>query len=299
VDYACRDDFGLSVEQTSAWAGLFYFASRMRTPGADAQPLITWPEGNGRLIDHLRTPIADKMRLGCAVSEIIPVAGETPGVDVVAVSHDGNDVLGFHGRQAIFCAPHFLSPHLIRGFNDQRGTDAAEFEYGSWLVANLLLSDRPAETGFPLAWDNVLYSSPSLGYVNATHQQGIDLGPTVFTWYYPFCNDNPRAARERLLSLDWKACAEIVLADLEQAHPDIRHLTARLDVMRWGHAMIRPRPGFLWGGVRTRESQPFGPVHFANTDLSGVALFEEAFYHGIRAAEEVLRIRGTEFESLL
>src|SRR5262249_6160786 len=33
VDYACRDDFGLTVEQTSAWAGLFYFASRVRTPG--------------------------------------------------------------------------------------------------------------------------------------------------------------------------------------------------------------------------------------------------------------------------
>jgi hypothetical protein len=29
-------------------------------------------------------------------------------------------------------------------------------------------------------------------------------------------------------------------------------------------------------------------VHFANTDLSGVALFEEAFYHGLRAADEVL-----------
>jgi hypothetical protein len=299
VDYACRDDFGLTVEQTSAWAGLFYFASRIRSPRAEAQPLITWPEGNGRLVEHLRTPIADRIRLGCAVTEIIPVAGVTPGVDVVAVSHDGNDVLGFHARQVIFCAPHLLAPHLIREFKDQRGTDAIEFEYGSWLVANLLLRDRPVEPGFPLAWDNVLYSSPSLGYVTATHQQGIDRGPTVFTWYYPFCNGNPRAGRERLLSLGWKDCAQIALADLEQAHPDIRSLVARLDVMRWGHAMICPRPGFLWGGARARESQPFGPVHFANTDLSGVALFEEALYHGIRAAEEILTIRKTGFESLL
>ena len=29
-DYACRDDYGLKLEQTSAWAGLFYFCSRVR-----------------------------------------------------------------------------------------------------------------------------------------------------------------------------------------------------------------------------------------------------------------------------
>ncbi|KAF0216573.1 MAG: hypothetical protein FD167_5173, partial [bacterium] len=29
VDYSCRDDYGSSLETTSAWAGIFYFASRM------------------------------------------------------------------------------------------------------------------------------------------------------------------------------------------------------------------------------------------------------------------------------
>ena len=28
-DYACRDDYGLKLDQTSAWAGLFYFCSRV------------------------------------------------------------------------------------------------------------------------------------------------------------------------------------------------------------------------------------------------------------------------------
>ncbi len=40
-------------------------------------------------------------------------------------------------------------------------------------------------------------------------------------------------------------------------------------------------------------------MHFAHSDLSGVALFEEAFYHGLRAAEEVLTARDQPFESLL
>ncbi len=57
--------------------------------------------------------------------------------------------------------------------------------------------------------------------------------------------------------------------------------------MRWGHAMIRPKPGFVWGDARRAAAEPFRGVHFAHSDLSGVALFEEAFHHGCRAAEEV------------
>jgi hypothetical protein len=298
VDYACRDDFGLTVAQTSAWAGLFYFASRLRAPGAEPQPLLTWPEGNGRLVAHLRSSLGGALRPGWGVSEMIANHGDKRAVDVVSVSHDGTDAAGFHAREAIFCVPHFLAPHLIRGFGEERGEDAAEFQYGSWMVANLLLRERPREPGFPLAWDNVLYGSPSLGYVTATHQQGIDRGPTVFTYYYPFCDDDPRAGRIRLAGLSWEECAEIVLSDLARAHPEIRSLVTRLDVMHWGHAMIRPRPGFVWGKARKSEALPFGSIRFANTDLSGVALFEEAFYHGVRAAEEILLARVITFDAL-
>ncbi len=49
VDYACRDDYGMTIEHTSAWAGLFYFCSRVAKPGVESQSLITWPKGNGRL----------------------------------------------------------------------------------------------------------------------------------------------------------------------------------------------------------------------------------------------------------
>jgi hypothetical protein len=160
------------------------------------------------------------------------------------------------------------------------------------MVANLFLKDRPAARGFPLAWDNVLYESPSLGYVVATHQRGLDRGPTVFTYYYPMCDADPREARSKLLEMDWRACADVALTDLSRPHPDIRSLVERLDVMKWGHAMIRPRPGFVWGEARRKAATPHRGIHFAHTDLSGVALFEEAFYHGIRAAGEVLAAGG-------
>jgi phytoene dehydrogenase-like protein len=70
VDYACRDDYGLRAEQTSAWAGIFYFASRLPAPGLPSRPYITWPEGNGRIVRHLARPLQAQLDTGWAVVSI-------------------------------------------------------------------------------------------------------------------------------------------------------------------------------------------------------------------------------------
>jgi len=293
IDYACRDDYGLTLDQTSAWAGLFYFCSRVTKPGADARPLMTWPEGNGRLVSHLYDKVKSKVKLGLAVSEIIPKeASGQSNIDVVAIDNEAQTAVGFHADRVIFAAPHFMTRYVIRPYRDNPPAHLSEFQYGAWMVANLFLKDRPKDRGFPLAWDNVLYESPGLGYVVATHQRGLDRGPTVFTYYYPLCDADPREARSRLLAAGRDEWADVALADLSRAHPEIRTLTERLDVMRWGHAMIRPRPGFVWSEARRDASKPYRGIHFANTDLSGVPLFEEAFYHGLRAANEVSEASG-------
>jgi protoporphyrinogen oxidase len=299
IDYGCRDDYGSRPEDTSAWAGLFYFASRRRAPGADPQPLLSWPEGNGRLVAHLAGKVRKQLRLDLAAADIRPTdpAGKR-GVEVVALSAAGR-VAGFRAEQVIFAAPQFVARHVLRPWRARPPAHLAEFEHGSWMVANLHLRARPDESGAPLAWDNVLYDSPSLGYVVATHQAGLDYGPSIFTYYYPLTDSNALTARRRLLELGRDDWAELALADLGRAHPDLRRLVTRLDVMRWGHAMVRPRPGFVWGGARRAAARPWRGVHFAQSELSGLALFEEAFYHGVRAAEEVLRERGGPVPSIL
>jgi hypothetical protein len=295
VDYSCRDDYGMPADQTSAWAGLFYFASRVKGPTHIAQPLMTWPEGNAKLVRHLYGKVKDRVRLGWAAADVNPTAG---GVEVVAVSHDGQ-VRGLKADRVIFAAPQFLTRYLVRPFRSDPPPHLAAFHYGAWMVANLHLKDRPLDRGFPLSWDNVLYESPSLGYVVNTHHLGNDHGPTVFTYYYPLIDADPRAARRKLLGTDRDGWAEVALSDLSMAHADIRNLTERLDVMRWGHAMIRPTPGFLWGRDRRKAAEPYRGIHFAGADLSGIPIFEEALYHGVRAAEEVLAARGVASPSLL
>lgn len=289
VDYACRDDYGLRLEQASAWAGVFYFVSRKPDPDQPTQPFITWPEGNGRIVKHLVAGLQDRLETGWAALDINPVEREgQTGVEVVAVNPDATKARGFYADRVIFAAPQFLAPYLIRPYRQNPPAHVTAFEYGSWAVANLIMEDRPTEdNGFPLSWDNVFYDSQSLGYVSATHQRGLDYGPTVFTWYYPLCDESPRKARERLLSADREQWAEIALSDMERAHPKIRDLTERLDVMRWGHAMIRAVPGFAWSQARKDAAKPYRGIHFAHSDLSGLALFEEAFAQGNRAADEV------------
>jgi len=289
VNYACRDDYGMTIDQTSAWAGLFYFCARVLKPGVESQSLITWPEGNGRLVNHLFEKAKSRIQLDRAVVEINPVQDR---LEILTLDSDGRTPRGYRTRFVIFAAPQFVARYVIRPYRENPPAHIAEFQFGSWMVANLTLKDRPklsSARDFPLAWDNVLYESESLGYVVATHQRGIDRGPTVFTYYYPLCDENARAARTRLLETDWRGWADVALTDLSRAHMDIRDLAERLDVMRWGHAMIRPRTGFMWGAARREGAKPFRSIHFAHSELSGVALFEEAFDHGLRAADEVLR----------
>ena len=269
VEYATRDDYGALMEHTSAWAAIFYFASR------EQRPVITWPEGNGRVVAHLSRFAPH--RTSSLVTNLTPVEG---GVDVIALQ--GEEVIGVHARKVIFAGPQFVARHVIPS------RPAPAFAYGSWMVANVHLRDRPAPSGFPMAWDNVLYDSPALGYVLSTHQRGPDHGPTVLTYYYALCGGDVRRERERLLSTGRDGWAEVTLSDLTRAHPEIRSLAERVDVMRWGHAMVRPEPKFVWSEARVRAAEAHRGIHFANTDLSGVALMEEAVYHGVRAAEEVL-----------
>jgi hypothetical protein len=283
-DYACRDDYGLRLEQTSAWAGLFYFCSRVRKSGVESQPFITFAEGNGHFVNHFFERVKDHVRKSQIVVSVVPADS---GVDVICLN--GGEVNGFHCEKAIFASPMFTAPYTISGFRQNAPFNAGEFQHNAWFVANLFLKDRPRPRfakDFPLSWDNVLYESPSLGYVTATHQKGIDYGATILTYYYPMCAEPD--GRTTLFNYDWKQLTDVCLTDLARAHPDIYELTTRIDIMRWGHAMISPRSDFIWSGIREKAVKPYRSIHFAHTDLSGIALFEEAFYHGLRAAREVV-----------
>jgi hypothetical protein len=203
-------------------------------------------------------------------------------------------------EHVIVACPRQFAEYLLS--DTKEGVPRVEaFEYAPWMVANLTLRELPAErAGVPLAWDNVLYDSPSLGYVNATHQSlRTHLQETVLTYYCPLTSSPVREQRTRLLETDWRSWSQFILKDLKKPHPEIELLVTRLDIFRWGHGMVRPKPGFLWGPSRLQAAKPIGQIRFAHSDLSGFSIFEEAQYRGVLAAQQVLEEQRVSFTSSL
>lgn len=284
VDYACRDDFGLHPEQTSAWAGLHYFSARTEAPGEESAEFLTWPAGNGELVRRLVQSIGPgRIRGQHVVLEVAP-HGDGRRAEVRVLDAKINEVRTLVAEKVIYALPSFTRRHVLSGFEN-----VADYHpnYAPWLISNVHLADHPRSVGFPTAWDNVIYDSQSLGYVVATHQLHRDRGPTVWTHYLPLADADALSARRKLESLSWSEASEVVVRELTRCHPDFAEHLRRIDVLKWGHGMVRPEVGSMFSAARKAAARPVGPVHFAHSDLSGMAVFEEAFFHGTRAAREV------------
>lgn len=289
--YATRDDYGCLPEHCSAWAGLHYFACRTgQAANADDDTVLTAPEGNAWLVRGLVARMGERVKTKALVARISEDKAAL-AVDVL----QGDKMIRYQAGYLIWAAPAFVLPHVWPSMPAVLRAAAQSSEQSPWLVANLHLRDLPVERhGSPPAWDNVLYDSPGLGYVVATHQLiRRHLAGTVWTYYRALHELSPRAGRQLLLDTPREAWAEAILAELSVPHPDIRQLTTRLDVWRHGHAMARPVPGSVWGGGRQALADFSSPrMTLAHADLSGFSLFEEAQYRGVIAAERCLRHLG-------
>jgi len=63
--------------------------------------------------------------------------------------------------------------------------------------------------------------------------------------------------------------------------------------------MARPKVGAIFAEARRGLAKPAGNLVFANSDLSGFSIFEEAQYRGVLAAEQVLEALRIAFTSSL
>lgn len=273
VEYGCRDDYGSLAKDTSAWAGVHYFAAREHE---DRGPL-TWPEGNGWIVKQLLKKLAPHVVAGAMVTQ---VAIGARGVRVLTETTD------WEAKGVIWAAPSYLLRYVMESAPDTSG-----IIYSPWITANVTLDRMPRQAGTEFAWDNVIYDSPALGYVVATHQSlRTQIDESVWTWYYPLAAAAPAEGRKQLLARDWAWWREFILNDIGKAHRDIRQCVRRIDLMRFGHAMARPAPGWMFSPARATLTQWGGRMVLANSDLSGLSIFEEAQYRGVGAAERMLRV---------
>ena len=294
LDYCCQDDYGAAATRVSAWAGLHYFASRhgFHAPGdgnAESDNVLTWPEGNAWLARRLAEPLAERVHTGRLAVQLREGRYEVV-VDVWDAK--AQRLERWTASQVVLAVPIFIAARLFSAPPPALSAAAALMRHAPWLVANVqlreALRDRP---GAAPSWDNMLYADPpnsALGYVDAMHQSTLPYaGPTVLTAYWAFggaSEAQANADRARLLAEPWSAWSSRVVHNLALAHPDLPEKVARVDLMRYGHAMSIPLPGVRSSAALRALAEQRGRVRFAHSDLSGYSVFEEALYRGTRVA---------------
>ncbi|MBX7084316.1 MAG: FAD-dependent oxidoreductase [Nannocystaceae bacterium] len=290
-DYGCRDDYGCTASQASAFAGLHHFVARGLEHERDRM-LLTWPQGNAALCEALlqRLSLGERLSLGTVVVAIDPDRGELLALQ--ARDGEAPRVIAWQAEHILWAAPRFVLPHVLPPGRDPLPAGART--YTPWLVANVEVDVAPTGIGAPLSWDNVAIEGEHLGYVVANHLEPLsqrNRGGAVLTYYEPRPADDAAAlarGREALLSASAEALAEHVIAQLAAMHPSLPPHIRAIDLCRWGHAMVRPVPGAMFGPAAAQASAPVGRVRPCAADCSALPLFEQAFANGVAAAEAVL-----------
>lgn len=300
LNYCCLDDYGQGIEDVSAWAGLQYFAAR--THSEDHNQLLTWDGGLGALVDKMRVwiDIATVPQLPTDLPDeyCYAMAGSAVAIeeqdDCVTVDYvqDGQRYR-IKARNVICAAPLYMASRIVKNMAAY-GFDAAKHLpiYAPWIIGNFVLKGFPKEhTSERLAWDNVVYQGPTLGYVNSTHQHIYVAMPekTVFTSYRVLSEATPDVMRQWLINAPEDELIALAAEDLSELYgKEFSHRIEHIDLTVRGHAMASPRPGFLHNqgllNLRAHDSR----LLFAHSDLSGYSIFEEACWWGVVAAQKIM-----------
>lgn len=313
LDHACRDDYGRGASQVSAYAGLHYFASRAgQAANAERGAVLTWPEGLGALGRRLVTAVGlsrpdgdvqspkggGEGRAQPAILDGLAVSlrESRSGVEALCLAERQGRLETYvvKARRAICAMPLFVAARVVESLADYGFNPASHLpEYAPWLVANFLLDRFPGERGgVPLAWDNIVHGSGSLGYVVSTHQD-IRVGApprTVFTAYHALAEMQPDDARRWLDGARPDELLELAATDLRAAYGwRLAACVLRAEITLRAHAMATPTPGYLSNRGLQALRAADGRILFAHADLSGYSVFEEAAWWGYEAARRLLK----------
>jgi len=299
LDYCCRDDFGAPASEVSAWAGIHYFASRhgFHPPGDETQEreaVLTWPQGNAFLSQRMAAELGPQLHCGRSVLRIDSKGKQ--GFEVWAWHEAGQAPECWQARQLVLATPLFIAQKLLGSGQSTALDDAARLmSYAPWLVSNLQTRGPLLQRmGAAPSWDNVIYGSSSLGYVDASHQSlRPDHGATVLTAYWAL----PTSQRAALLKDSWQQWTQRVLQELAIVHPDLGEQLQAVALMRWGHAMSIPRPGLRGSTALAALRRTQGPLYFAHSDLAGYSVFEEAYTRGVEVAAAVAKAAASKYRA--
>lgn len=290
LDYCCRDDFGGDSTRVSAWAGINYFAAHRAQPSnTDAARVLTWPEGNGRLVKLLVADVKQNLRTGLLASRI-ELADEQIKVSCVDFKNECH--LEVTCDYCIAALPPFVLSHMLNKPIEWPFDVARSLRHVPWMVAAVTLRSMPENNGTPLSWDNVSFRAESLGYIFNQHQELRQLrDKTVLSLYLPLDKVESGQARKEAVERQPEEWRDLVLKELTQMHPGIETEVEHIEICLWGHGMILPEPGLSKGHILKQLSAPVkNRLFFAHSDLAAYSTFEEAFDQGYSVVQQLKEV---------
>ncbi|MBG0810643.1 FAD-dependent oxidoreductase [Methylosinus sp. H3A] len=304
--------FGGTAEQVNAHSALAFLSSEF-TRGA----LFTYPGGTSeiaRRAQRFLTQSETPPRIECDATalRIDPRSSNARAGASVVYFKDG----GFRrvsARQIILAAPAQSARHLVAHVSDAARKEAwSGFHAAPIVTANVTLRRAAPLLELGLGYSQSWWGGRHfVNYIVADWMSDKRADPerqTTLT-FYGGCDaplDGLAEARMKLMHTPFSDYEDSLRNDLSRlmrgADFDFDRDVRALFLYRWGHSMLRPPPGFLFGATRDASGRldraqaprriacaPLGPVVFAGQHVEGAPSVESAVGSGRRAALQALK----------
>ena len=270
------------VNEISAYPALNFLV-------AELEGVYAFPGGNSGLARALFERVKRQVRLNHLVLQIRKESG-----NYAVVAKVGNRFLRYRARAVVLASPLFLAKHMLP-LPPERLETWKQLEYRGYVVASLLLnqplrelrysftpaSDAPLQADRDAASVHTVFSDGEISdWANGGSRRG-----SVLTLYCPFPY---RLGKSYLMTLPYERLKTLVLDKaLEELGPFglVRRNVAKVELTRWGHAMLLAKPGLI--EAVSRATEPLGGAFFAHTDVFGSPAIENSLAAAWRAAEQV------------
>lgn len=274
ADLYCRDVFGIGARDISAVAGLMFMSSELA-------PSYTWEGGLGVISESLGEALPH-------ISTGMFVWRVSQDLDGATVEfHDGKKDWRVHARAVVLAVPAMVARRIAVGWSEEKQEALSKVRYSSYAIVPLRFKRVLWKEALILWTPGRYFADLTLPLPSAQSLKGAS--DQILLASIPM---DESGGRKVLLEASDSELTAKVLEDLDTVFAGASSEVVEARVLRWGHAMPIPYPGYLTA-VRPILAKPEGRFFLAGVDTQLPAL-EGAFYSGLRAADAVRRFLKTQ-----